>query len=132
MVKAGKKAAITRQTGIYTFDEHLKNCDDKLKKILNELRDFILNIDETVEESPKKYYIAYKVSQNFVCVETKKTRILIYLKINPKEIKIPNNGRDVSNIGHFGTGDLEITINNQEEMEKSKELIKNAFENIGG
>ena len=132
MVKAGKKAAITRQTGIYTFEEHLSICDEKIKKIFNDLRDYILNIDETIVESPKKFYIAYKVSQNFVCVETKKTKILLYLKINPKEIKIPNNGRDVSNIGHYGTGDLEISINSAEEMEKAKELIKNAFENIGG
>jgi len=132
MVSAGKKAAQTRQTGSYTIKEHFDNCDEKIKKILQELRDFILDIDETIEEAPKKFYIAYKVSQNFVCVETKKNKIILFLKINPKEIKIPNNGRDVSNIGHYGTGDFEITINNSEEMEMSKEYIKNAFENIGG
>jgi len=132
MVQAGKKAAQTRQTGLYTINEHLENCDDKIKKILQDLRDYILSIDETIEETPKKFYIAYKVSQNFVCLETKKSKIVLFLKINPKEIKIPDNGRDVSNIGHNGTGDFEITINNIEEMEKSKEYIRNAFENIGG
>ena len=132
MVQAGKKAAQTRQTDSYTFEEHLNNCDEKFKKILQCLREFTLSIDEAVEETPKKLYIAYKVSQNFVCIEAKKSKILLFLKINPKEIKIPENGRDVSNIGHFGTGDLEISINNIEEMEKSKEYIKNAFENIGG
>ena len=132
MVQAGKKAAQTRQTGLYTINEHLENCDDKIKKILQDLRDYILSIDETIEETPKKFYIAYKVSQNFVCLETKKSKIVLFLKINPKEIKIPDNGRDVSNIGHYGTGDFEITINNIEEMEKSKEYIRNAFENIGG
>jgi predicted transport protein len=132
MVQAGKKAAQTRLTGSYTFKEHLDSCDEKVKKILQDLRDFILSIDETIEESPKKLYIAYKVSQNFVCVETKKSKILLFLKINPKEIKIPGNGRDVSNIGHYGTGDLEITVNNSDEMEIAKEYIKNAFENIGG
>jgi predicted transport protein len=132
MVQAGKKAAQTRQTGSYAIEEHLDNCDEKIKKILQDLRDFILGINETIEETPKKFYIAYKASQNFVCVETKKSKILLFLKINPKEIKIPENGRDVSNIGHYGTGDLEITINNSEEMEMSKEYIKSAFENIGG
>jgi len=132
MVQAGKKAAQTRQTASYTVKEHLGNCNEKNKKILQDLRDFILGIDETIEEVPKKFYIAYKVSQNFVCVETKKNKILLFLKINPKEIKIPNNGRDVSKIGHYGTGELEITINNIEEMEMSKNYIKSAFENIGG
>jgi len=132
MVQAGKKAAQTRQTGSYTFEEHLENCDDKFKKILLDLREYIMGIDETVVESPKKFYIAYKVSQNFVCVETKKSKIILFLKIIPGEIVIPVNGRDVTRIGHYGTGDLEITINNSEEMEKTKEYIKKAFENIGG
>jgi predicted transport protein len=132
MVEAGKKAAQTRLTGSYTFEEHLKNGDDKIKTILQDLREFILNIDEAIEETPKKFYIAYKIAQNFVCMEIKKNKILLFLKINPKEITIPKNGRDVSNVGHSGTGDLEISITNLEEMEKSKEYIKNAFENIGG
>jgi predicted transport protein len=132
MVEAGKKAAQTRQNGFYTFEEHLENCDEKIKKILQDLRDFILSIDETVEEAPKKFYIAYKVSQNFVCVETKKNKVVLFLKLNPKEIEVPENGRDVSNVGHSGTGDIEISINNLEEMEKSKAYIKSAFENIGG
>jgi predicted transport protein len=132
MVEAGKKAAQTRQTGTYSFEEHLGNCDEKAKKLLQDLRDFILSIDETVEEAPKKFYIAYKVSQNFVCIEIRKGKLLLFLKVEPKEIKMPENARDVSEIGHYGTGDLEITINNLEEMETSKEFIKKAFENIGG
>jgi len=132
MVSAGKKAALTRQTGSYTFEEHLENCDDSFKKTLLDLQEFILSINETVEEVPKKFYIAYKVSQNFVCVEAKKNRLLLFLKINPKDIEMPKNGRDVSNIGHYGTGDLELTISNFDELESSKELIKKSFENIGG
>jgi predicted transport protein len=132
MVKAGKKAALTRQTGSYTFEEHLSICDDSFKNILLDLQEYILSIDETVEEAPKKFYIAYKVSQNFVCIEVKKNKLILFLKINPKDIEIPKNGRDVRNIGHYGTGDLELTVSNMEEMEKSKDLIKKSFENIGG
>lgn len=132
MVEAGKKAALTRETGIYTFEEHLNTCDEKMKKILLDLREYIQNIDDTIEENPKKLYIAYKVSQNFVCIEVKKSKIILYLKIDPKEIKIPEKGRDVSNIGHYGTGDFEFNIFNSEDMEESKEYIKKAYENIGG
>ena len=105
---------------------------DNIKNILVDLRDFILSIDESIEESPKKFYIAYKVSQNFVCVEVKKNKLTLFLKINPKEIKLPQNGRDVSEIGHYGTGDFELNISNKEDFEESKEYIKRAFETIGG
>ena len=132
MVEAGKKAAQTRLTGSYTFEEHLNCGDDNIQNILLDLRDFILSIDESIEESPKKFYIAYKVSQNFVCVEVKKNKLTLFLKINPKDIKLPHNGRDVSDIGHYGTGDFELNIVNKEDFEESKEYIRRAFETIGG
>jgi len=132
MVEAGKKAAQTRLTGSYNFEQHLNCGDDNIKNILLDLRDFILSIDESIEESPKKFYIAYKVSQNFVCVEVKKNKLTLFLKINPKEIKLPQNGRDVSEIGHYGTGDFELNISSKEDFEESKEYIKRAFETIGG
>lgn len=69
-----EKAALTRLTGQYTFDEHLEGIDNNLKTWILELREFILNIDESIEESPKKYYIAYKITQNFVCIEIKKIK----------------------------------------------------------
>ena len=69
---------------------------------------------------------------HFVCVEVKKNKLTLFLKINPKETKLPQNGRDVSEIGHYGTGDFELNISSKEEFEESKEYIKRAFETIGG
>ncbi len=133
MVAAGKKAALTRAMGSYTFDEHLGRVDGKLKEIVLMLQSFVMGIDDSIEETPKKYYIAYKLTQNFVCIEVQKSKIILYLKINPEEIgDIPINARDVRNIGHYGTGDLEYVIKKEEELEKAKELILIAYNNIGG
>jgi predicted transport protein len=131
MVEAGKKAALTRLTGQYTFDEHLDGIDNNIKTWILELREFILNIDESIEESPKKYYIAYKITQNFVCIEIKKNKVTLYLKLNPKSISIPENGRDVTSLGHQGTGDFELNISNENQLEEAKKLIKEAYNNIG-
>ena len=132
MVEAGKKAVLTRLTGSYTFEEHHDCGDDTIKNILMDLRDFILSIDEAIEESPKKFYIAYKISQSFVCVEVKRNKLILFLKINPEDINIPGNGRDVTDIGHYGTGNFESTISNRQHFEEAKEYIKQAFETIGG
>jgi predicted transport protein len=35
--------------------------------------------------------------------------------------------RDVSDVGHFGTGDLEITLTNAEDLEKAKPLIERSY-----
>jgi predicted transport protein len=132
MVEAGKKAAQTRLNGVYTLDEHIKNIDKNIIMLFNELRDYILSISESIEETPKKFYIAYRVSKNFLCLETRKNKLILYLKIDPKKIQIPENGRDVTEIGHYGTGDFELTISNSEEYERAKEYIVQSYENIGG
>lgn len=133
MVAAGKKAAETRRTAIYTIDELTNKVNSDLTELLNEIREYIVNLDSSIEETPKKYYIAYKTTQNFVCIETQKKKILLYLKINPDDIEeMPMQARDVRQIGHFGTGDLELTIRDRTDFEETKELINLSLKNIGG
>ncbi len=132
MVEAGKKAALTRANGSYTIEEHLSNLDKNIEQLFNDLRDYIMNINESIEETPKKFYIAYKISQNFICIETRKNKLVLYLKLNPQIIQIPKNGRDVSDVGHYGTGDFELTLSNNEDFNNAKEYIMSAYENIGG
>lgn len=133
MVEAGKKAAQTRKTATYTLEEHFKNLDESMLALFNTIRDYIISIDSSIEETPKKNYIAYKTSQNFVCMQTYKKKITLYLKLNAEDVEpLPINGRDVSNIGHFGTGDFELTIKSLNDFELSKYLINESYKSIGG
>lgn len=70
MVAAGKKAAETRRNATYTVDEHINGVNFDLKKRLNDIREYIADLDSSIEESPEKHYIAFKTTQNFVCIET--------------------------------------------------------------
>lgn len=133
MVAAGKKAAITRATGSYTFDEHIEDVDDNIKTMVHDLREYILELGESVEENPKKFYVAYKVTQNFVCMEVKKNKVILYLKLDPGEFdKLPDNARDVREIGHVGTGDFEMTVKTGNDIEEAQKHVKQAFESVGG
>ncbi len=133
MIEAGKKAAQTRKTATYTFEEHAKRLNPDLVDLHNEIREYIVNLDSSVEEAPKQNYISYKTSQNFVCLESQKRKMMLFLKINPDELEnMPKQARDVRNIGHFGTGDLEFTIKNTEDFEAAKPLIELSLKNIGG
>jgi predicted transport protein len=133
MVEAGKKAALTRKTATYTLDEHYGNLDETILELFNTVRDYIISLDNSIEETPKKHYIAYKTSQNFVCLQTYKKKLTLYLKLNPGEINpLPKQARDVRNIGHFGTGDFELTIKDLTDFEETKQLINEAYKNIGG
>lgn len=133
MVEAGRKAAITRKNAVYTIEEHFDNLDKSLVDLFNTVRDYITSLDSSIEELPKKNYIAYKTSQNFVCLQTYKKKLTLYLKLNPDEVKpMPKQCRDVRNIGHYGTGEFELTIKNQIDFEETKHLINDAYKNIGG
>ena len=131
MVAAGKKAAITRATAVYSFDEHLKKAEANIGELLEDLREYVTSLDESVKESPKKYYVAYKVAKNFVCIEIQKRKLLLTLKFNPKEIdELPKGARDVSGIGRLG--DLEYTLKSKAHLEIAKKLIRRAFDEVGG
>lgn len=101
--------------------------------LFHEIQDFINGLDDTVEEVPKKLYIAYKTTQNVVCIETHKNKVVLYLKLDPLNIPdLPSICRDVTKIGHYGTGNLELTISKDEDIEIAKMYITKAFENLGG
>lgn len=132
MVAAGKKAALTRATGTYTFDEHLNGKAPELAELATALQEFILKVDPAIEEVPKKLYVAYRTSQNIACVEIQKQKILLFLKLDPKHVKGPPGiSRDVSAVGHFGTGDLEITLRKAADFEVSKPYIVQAYQAVG-
>jgi predicted transport protein len=56
-------------------------------------------------------------------------RILVYVKVDPSDVPIETGfTRDVSEIGHYGTGDLEITLSKSEDLERAKPLIRQSYE----
>jgi len=133
MVTAGKKAAITRATGSYTFDGHMDGKPEPVRKLALAVNDFVLGLDPSIEVAPKKLYVAYKTSQNIVCMEVQHKRLILFLKLDPKKFAGPKGiARDVSNIGHFGTGDLEVTVRTEHDLLVAKPFLELAYQRVGG
>jgi predicted transport protein len=133
MVAAGKKAAAARATGSYSFEQHVGGKPDGLRQLAVAVNDFIAGLDPAIEIAPKKFYVAYKTSQNIVCMEIKRQRIILYLKLDPKTTPGPKGiSRDVSGVGHYGTGNLEVSIADSRDFEEAKPFIQLAYERVGG
>ena len=133
MVAAGKKAAITRATGSYTFEEHLEGKPKKIRELALSVQEFVLGLDPAMTEAPKKLYVAYKISQNIACMLLAKSYVALFLKVSPGVLsELPAFARDVTKIGHYGTGDLELTLKTEEDLEAAKPFIRMAYEKVGG
>jgi predicted transport protein len=95
------------------------------------LKAFVLALGDDVQIKVLKHYIAFKRIKNFACVEIhpQDKAILVFVKVDPeREIPIAGFTRDVRSIGHFGTGDLEITITSDNDLEAAKPLIIKSYE----
>jgi predicted transport protein len=133
MVAAGKKAALTRATASYSVDEYFDGKPERVRHLGQTIREFITGLDTAIEETPKKFYIAYKISQNIVCMQLGKQRVTLFLKLDPRSIPdSAPNVRDVTHIGHYGTGDVEVSIESEADFFTARPLIEKAYRNVGG
>jgi predicted transport protein len=133
MIAAGKKAAETKAAGGWTFEKHIEGKSEQIASLAIAIRDFVLGLDPVMEEAPKKLYVAYRIAQNIVCMEVQKQKIYLFLKLDPgKHRGPPGISRDMRQIGHFGTGDLEITIKSVADFQAAMPFIELAYEQVGG
>jgi predicted transport protein len=114
-----------------TVSDYLAQADTELQDRFEALKAFLLALGDDVQPKTLKYYFAFKRIKNFACVEIhpQKKHILAYVKINPDSITLENGfTQDVRNIGHFGTGDLKITLSSDADLEKAKSLLIRSYE----
>ena len=112
----------------YSLDNYGHLKDDMLA-LYQSLKKRILNLDSSVTEEYKKLYIAFKSSTNFVDIVPQKTRLRLSLNMEFSEIIDPKNMcKDISELGRWGNGDVEVGISNLSEIEDIMELIQQAFD----
>ncbi|MBD8011661.1 DUF91 domain-containing protein [Microbacterium sp. Re1] len=115
-----------------TVTELLGQSSPELTALYERLDAFLVALGDDVSKKATKQYFAYRRLKNFACVEVhpQSRNLLVYLKVNPDEIELEEGfSRDVRNIGHFGTGDLELRISNQRHLDRAESLLQASYEN---
>ncbi|MGW4441915.1 DUF5655 domain-containing protein [Streptomyces sp. NPDC004682] len=82
-----------------------------------------------VSRVQRKQYRAYQHLRNFACVcPPQRTKLLVYLKVNPKHVDlVPGFTRDVTGLGHHGTGDLEVQLRTERDLERAQDLFRASY-----
>ena len=122
-----KKTDITYKE--YSVEDHLNGKSDKIKELFMELREKILKLDDRIKEKVLKLYVAYELDRNFAEVVIQSNGLLVYVDISKDEVEDPKNKLvDVSEKGHWATGDVRLRIENHEDIEYAMNIIKQSYE----
>ncbi len=119
-----------KKTSDKIFADQLDGASDEFREIYFSIRDYILSLGDDVSENPLKLYCAYKKIKNIICIELRQKSILLYMRLNPDDFPEEQSRgilRDVRNIGHWGTGESEITIKSAKDFERTKYLIDRCY-----
>jgi predicted transport protein len=99
-----------------TIAERIKSAPQDVQDRYSRLCDELRSLGDDVQEKELKYYVAFKRIKNFACVEVNPQikKISVFVKVDPDTLVLEEGFiRDVRKTGHFGTGDLEISINSR-------------------
>lgn len=114
-----------------TITNTIEKADSSMQDLYNLIDTYIVSLGDDVQVKKLKKYIAFKRIKNFTCLQLhpQSQKIVLFLKVDPSTINLePDFSRDVRNIGHYGTGDLEVTIRSENDFAKAKVYIDKAYE----
>jgi len=114
-----------------TVSQQLETAPDEIRALYQAVEDLLFSLGDDIEKKALKFYVAFKRIKNFACVEVRNQArcVIVYLKCptTPENI-IEGFARDVSAIGHCGTGDLEVTIRTKKDIERARHLFEMSYQ----
>lgn len=130
-VDSGTQRTARRPTNTRTIEDRLASAPAEVQDRFESLKTYLLALGDDVQFKILKHYFAFAGLRNFACVEVhpQGALIVLYLKVDPDSIETEEGfTRDVRKIGHYGTGDLEVTVRNDGDLERAKHLVLKSYE----
>lgn len=84
-----------------------------------------LSLGDDVTKTTRQLYYTFRRIKNFACVEIhpQTEKLLVISKPIPAPLPLePRLTCDVTKIGHFGTGNLEVTMSSTDDFERAQPL----------
>lgn len=133
---AGKTQASAATTGApkpggkdKTAAEQLAQAQPGIRQLYESLASYLNALGDDVQEKHLKLYTAFRRLKNFACVIPYRDKLLVMLKLDPDTVTLEDGfSRDTRNIGTWGTGDLELTLRTQADMDKAKPLLDRSYQ----
>lgn len=112
-----------------TVAEWLAELTPGMRELFESLEGYLLSLGDDVQRKDLRLYVAFKRIKNFTTVVFQKDRLLLYLRLDPTKVELLEGfTRDVREVGHWGTGDLSVVLQNVSDLDRAKPLIRQAYE----
>jgi uncharacterized protein with ParB-like and HNH nuclease domain/predicted transport protein len=113
----------------YSIADYPQLTAGAMRDLFEAFRKEILALDSCVTEEFLKLYIAYKAETNFVDIVPQAKRLRISLNMPFPEINDPKGiCKDVSAVGRWGNGDVEVGLAELSELPYVMGLVRQALE----
>ena len=113
----------------YTLDDHPHLLPVSMRTVFESFRKAVLALDPCVSEEYLKLYIAYKAETNFVDVVPQAKRLRLSLNMRFADVNDPKGlCKDVTGIGRWGNGDVEIGLSKLEDLPYVIGLVRQSLE----
>lgn len=119
---------VSKEVIVYTENDRLKDIPEEVLDLYGQLREKILELGN-VEIKATKLYVAFTVNgSNFAGIVLQRKVLKLWLNVSLGKLEDPYSlAKDVSHIGHYGSGDYELTISNTDKLDYIATLIKQAY-----
>lgn len=116
-----------KKTKEYSLESYDINTSTKI--LYEALDKRIMNLSSTVKKEYKKLYVAYKLDTNFIDIVFQKRRLRLSINMKFSEVHDPNGiCKDVTGVGRWGNGDVELFMENLSELDQIMEIVKQSFD----
>lgn len=123
------RPAATKSGQQYAITDHPHLVGGLMRELFEALRKAVLALDPCVSEEFLKLYVAYKAETNFVDVVPQAKRLRLSLNMPFHEIDDPKGlCVDVTSLGRWGNGDVEIGLASPDELPYVVGLIRQSFD----
>jgi predicted transport protein len=108
--------------------EQLALATPEIKTLYEQTTSLLMSLGDDVQQKSLKLYTAFRRLKNFACVIVYPNRLLVTLKLDPGTVTFEENfSRDVSKVGHWGTGDVELCLFGPADLQKAQPLLERCY-----
>jgi predicted transport protein len=119
----------TETTTTYSIEDHPYLLSGKPSELFETLSKEVMLLDPCVTREFLKFYIAFKAETNFVDIVPQAKRLLLMLNMHFEELNDPKKvARDVTNLGRWGNGDVEVAFSSLNELPYVIGLVRQSLE----